>query len=562
MVLPHANGSIETDEIRIETGIFQGDTFSPLLFCLAINPLSNILKRAKLGFKTLATSVSHLLYMDDLKAFTKNKEDMTRCKQLIKQFSEDIKMSFGIEKCAVMHIEKGKVIDSPLLSDIPTLDIEDSYKYLGVVEASDILHDEVKTKTTKEFIRRTRAILKSHLTASNTTQAINGFALPILRYVFGIIRWTKTELMKLDRKVRKLLTVNKFHHPKSNTHRLYISRKEGGRGVTSVLDCYEQECSSIAKYLEENEKEGSVDPLKVTIKELEKRKPPTTSLLRFLDKDRYATPAISTKRHLQELHAMPMHGQWFRQRKEIATVDIEHSNHWLKYSHIRQETESLLCAAQEQALATNYVRNKLWKMNCSSKCRLCKVHDETVNHIISGCTMMAGTKYTARHDKICTYVHWCALKERGFKTCDQWYAHVPERSVEHENIVVMWDLPMITDTHTPANRPDIVIHDRTKKEALLIDISVPVDTNIVQKTAEKHTKYRDLEIELQKCWALKKIETIPIVLGALGTVCTGHHKYLRKISPQANFGIIQKTALLGTAHILRNFLGKSSNTEN
>ena len=121
---------------------------------------------------------------------------------------------------------------------------------------------------------------------------------------------------------------------------------------------------------------------------------------------------------------------------------------------------------------------------------------------------------------------------------------------------------MITDSHTPANRPDIVIHDRTKKEALLIDISVPVDANIVKKTAEKHTKYRDLEIELQKCWGLTKIETVPIVLGALGTVCTGHHKYLRKISPKANFGIIQKTALLGTAHILRNFLGKSSNIEN
>lgn len=70
MVLPHANGSIETDEIRIETGIFQGDAFSPLLFCLAINPISNILNRAKLGFKTLSTSISHLLYMDDLKATT------------------------------------------------------------------------------------------------------------------------------------------------------------------------------------------------------------------------------------------------------------------------------------------------------------------------------------------------------------------------------------------------------------------------------------------------------------------------------------------------------------
>ena len=232
------------------------------------------------------------------------------------------------------------------------------------MEASEILHDEIKAKTTKEFIRRTRAILTSRLTASNTTQAINGFALPILRYGFGIIPWTKTELMKLDRKVRKILTTNKFHHPKSNTHRLHISRKGGGRGVASILDCYKQECSSIAKYLKENDDEIIVDPLTSTIKEIEERKTPTISLLRFLDKDRHVTPAASTKRHLQELHTMPMHGQWFGQRKEIATVDIDHSDQWLKYSHIRSETESLLCAAQEQSLATNYVRNKLWKISC------------------------------------------------------------------------------------------------------------------------------------------------------------------------------------------------------
>ena len=121
---------------------------------------------------------------------------------------------------------------------------------------------------------------------------------------------------------------------------------------------------------------------------------------------------------------------------------------------------------------------------------------------------------------------------------------------------------MITANPTPANRPDIIIHDRTNQNAILIDVAVPVDNNVIKKTAKKHTKYRDLEIELQKCWGLKKIETVPIVIGALGTVCTGHHKYLKKVSPKTNFGIIQKTALLGTAHILRNFLGKSSNTDN
>ena len=47
---------------------------------------------------------------------------------------------------------------------------------------------------------------------------------------------------------------------------------------------------------------------------------------------------------------------------------------------------------------------------------------------------------------------------------------------------------MKTDNHTPANRPDIVIHDKTEKKAILTDISIPIDTHIVKKRAEKHTK--------------------------------------------------------------------------
>ena len=77
---------------------------------------------------------------------------------------------------------------------------------------------------------------------------------------------------------------------------------------------------------------------------------------------------------------------------------------------------------------------------------------------------------------------------------------------------------MITNKNTPTNRPDTEIYDRTKKKLLLIDIFVPIDTNIVNKTIKKYTKYRNLEIELQKCWGLKKIETIPILLGALGII--------------------------------------------
>ena len=100
-----------------------------------------------------------------------------------------------------------------------------------------------------------------------------------------------------------------------------------------------------------------------------------------------------------------MNGQRFRQHGTLATVDIVRSNQWLKYSHMHCETESLLYAAQEQTLATYYVHRNIWNLNYNSKCRMCKVHDKNIDHIVSGCTMMAGTIYTSGHDKVCKYVH-------------------------------------------------------------------------------------------------------------------------------------------------------------
>ena len=71
------------------------------------------------------------------------------------------------------------------------------------------------------------------------THTINRFALPIMRYGFGVLKWTKIELAKLNRKARKILTVNCFHHPESKVRRPYASRLVGGRGVSSVMDYYE-----------------------------------------------------------------------------------------------------------------------------------------------------------------------------------------------------------------------------------------------------------------------------------------------------------------------------------
>jgi hypothetical protein len=59
-------------------------------------------------------------------------------------------------------------------------------------------------------------------------------AIPVLRYSFGIINWHQEEIQKLDRKTRKMLTIHRQHHQKPDIDRLYVPRKDGGRGLMQV----------------------------------------------------------------------------------------------------------------------------------------------------------------------------------------------------------------------------------------------------------------------------------------------------------------------------------------
>ena len=77
-----------------------------------------------------------------------------------------------------------------------------------------------------------------------------------------------------------------------------------------------------------------------------------------------------------------------------------------------------------------------------------------------------------------------------------------------------------------------------------------MDINMIKAAAGKYKKYRDLEIVTKKQYCLKKVHTIPIVIGALGTICQNLDGLLTRVSPQANLDLIQKEVLLRLAHIL------------
>ena len=119
---------------------------------------------------------------------------MEKCQALIHMFSKDIRMLLGLKKCAVIHIKQGKIEKSKCVELIPLLSAEDSYKYLGITQNDTILHTKMKEKNRKEYLQRVRAILKTDINAKNTTDAIKTYAMPILRYGFGVLNWTMNEL--------------------------------------------------------------------------------------------------------------------------------------------------------------------------------------------------------------------------------------------------------------------------------------------------------------------------------------------------------------------------------
>ena len=95
--------------------------------------------------------------------------------------------------------------------------------------------------------------MKSKLNGGNLVRGVNTWAVSLLRYSSAFVSWRKSELQAIDRKTRKLFTIYGALHSKSDMDRLYIPRKEGGRGLISIEDCVELAIRGLEVYVHRSE---------------------------------------------------------------------------------------------------------------------------------------------------------------------------------------------------------------------------------------------------------------------------------------------------------------------
>ena len=249
-------------ETNFQRGIFQGDARSPLLFIIAMMPLNHILRKCAAGYKLNRSQekINHLMYMDDITLFAKNEKELEILIHTIRIYSQDIGMEFGIEKCALLVMKSGKrhLTDGIELSNqdkIRTLAENETYKYLGILEADTIKQGERKNKIQKEYLRRTSKLLETKISSRNPIKGINTWAVSLIRYSGPFLKWTRDELRNMDQRTRKLMTMHKALHPRDDVDRLYVPRKEGGgRGLASIEDTVDTFIQRFEDYIEKHER--------------------------------------------------------------------------------------------------------------------------------------------------------------------------------------------------------------------------------------------------------------------------------------------------------------------
>ena len=102
-------------------------------------------------------------------------------------------------------------------------------------------------------------------------------------------------------------------------------------------------------------------------------------------------------------------------------------------------------------------------------------------------------------------------------------------------------------------RPIILI-DKKEQKGIIIDIAVPADVRVGEKEGEKMEKYQDLKRGIGRLCRLKMVEVVDVVIGALGSVTKEFDGWIEKLRITNHVGVMQKTALLGAARILRKIL--------
>ena len=278
-----------------------------------------------------------------------------------------------------------------------------------------------------------------------------------------------------------------------------MPRSAAGRGLVNIEQLFYRKLVSICHHLS-----SSIDPLVRLCCELDRSLPPRISVISrgeaycsglslpidlmsgHPDKRAIRAKQLSTLK--SALLSKPLHGKYIA-LLQSGSIDGSDSAKWLQ-QHLHSESESTVLAIRDQVIVTRVYEAKIMNKSIPSLlCRVCGLAEETILHLLSSCPSLAVSTYFYCHNLVASVLHWHLSKVYSLPLrATSWFTHKPPPVVEISNAKLLWDFGLVSASHHPSNRPDIVLFDYQNKNILFIEVSCPADPNVFAKEDEKIQK--------------------------------------------------------------------------
>ncbi|TBU10176.1 hypothetical protein CWI38_1964p0010 [Hamiltosporidium tvaerminnensis] len=312
------------------------------------------------------------------------------------------------------------------------------------------------------------------------------------------------------------LLKNKIHLRPGCKERLYLPRKELGRGLHSVEFKSEHMLLQLLDCLEKH-------------KDTSTRR---AAIFKKLEEAQLANL-------YNEIKNRKLHSKLYSARNN-ELVSVNDSSRWLKKGSVRPRDEAVFCYIQD--------RNVFW--GAEGMCQHCNQSRKTVDHLATKCEKMLGHDYTRRHNEVVRCIHLLLLNKYKFKSSKRIRSHSVQEILDNEYAEIRVDTRIKTDVKIRCNRPDIFILDKRQNRITLIEVGITSQDSLQIVETEKLRKYDLLANELgliYKC----SVEIIPYVITWDGIVTKYHKTYLKRLQIPINVeAYIQSIVLKKTVEMI------------
>ncbi|GMH46187.1 hypothetical protein BSKO_14155 [Bryopsis sp. KO-2023] len=454
--------------ITLKRGIFQGDTLSPLLFCLAMAPTTVMLRKEDQWEWGLARerlpvyAFNHQMFIDDLKMYGKSEQHLGQLIVVARRSCEEMGLQFSIEKCAKSAVIRGKQPTGMSTGVVfAMLSPGDTYKYLGIPQGHVNSPTEFKRKLKSEYYKRVHLVWSSGLSAKNKVVAHNSWAVGVFKYAFGVLAWTKTELEIVDRRTRHILQSWDCHKRLGNMDRLYMSRDKGGRGLVALYEEYMLRVIHIA--------------CKICLIQ--------TPILRVVG----AHDRIPQNPQLRERY----------RRKRVILGRAE---------EMGQDAGIQIGFSPQGGMEANgEVINEVKKIAALLRDIKRSLQERRVSCLLD------------KHD-MGKYMR--TLKERSLDIMQSPNTIKTPALCEYDGYQLWWDFKWTAVTAS-ATKPDMVIVDKRGSKLTIVEATCCSEYHMTDRYREKEEKYRHLAGDLRKIYGGYEVAIVPVVIGVLGGIGEG-----------------------------------------